>query len=270
MVLLVALLNGCIIFIDGIMSDLMNVALYAESYMVVGTGASMVNDLFEVVLGFGLSLIILIFLKKGFTMYVLWTDGDPDAEPMGLCLRFVQSIAVAVSFPTMYDWTTEITIELTDDLINAIGATTDFVWLTWVSGIASGGLLTAIFGLVFVICYFLLYFQFLMRGLELMVLRIGVPLACVGLLDNDKGVFSQYSQMFSKAMITTMIQICLLKLGLALCMNIDLLTGIGTLIMAIKTPTFVSGFLVQTSGGMGLNSIYHGSRLISMAKAVIK
>ena len=49
--------------------------------------------------------------------------------------------------------------------------------------------MTAIFGLVFVIVYFILYFQFLMRGLEILILRVGMPLACVGLIDNDKGVF---------------------------------------------------------------------------------
>lgn len=269
-VLLVALLNGCLFFIDGILGDLMNVALYAESYMISGSGASMVNTLFSVVLGFGLSMIILVFLKKGFSFYILWTDGDPDTDPLLLVTRFIQAIAVAVCFPTIYDWIAEITLELSNELVDAIGASTSFDWTAWVSGIASGGLLTAIFGLIFIICYFLLYFQFLMRGVELMILRIGVPLACIGLLENDKGVFAHYNQMLLKAMVTTMIQICLLKLGLALVMNIDLLTGIGTIVMAIKTPTFVREFMVQTTGGVGLNTIYHGSRLISMAKALKK
>ncbi|MFI3249929.1 MAG: DUF6102 family protein [Eubacteriales bacterium] len=270
MVLLVALLNGCLLFIDGILGNLMNVALYAESYMVSGAGSSMVTTLFEVVLGFGLSIIILMFLKKGFTMYVLWTDGDPDAEPTGLVLRFMQAMAVAICFPTVYDWIATVTLELSEELLDGITVATDYDWVAWVSGIASGGLLTAIFGLVFMICYFLLYFQFLMRGVELMVLRIGVPLACVGLLENDRGVFGHYNRMFFKAMVTTMIQICLLKLGLALVVNIDLLTGIGTLVMAIKTPSFVKEFVVETSGGVGLNTIYHGSRLVSMAKAIKK
>ena len=33
------------------------------------------------------------------------------------------------------------------------------------------GLVTAILGLVFVISYFMLYFQFLMRGLEILILE---------------------------------------------------------------------------------------------------
>lgn len=35
----------------------------------------MVEVLFEILLGFGVSLIILKFLKKGFECYVMWTDG---------------------------------------------------------------------------------------------------------------------------------------------------------------------------------------------------
>ena len=71
--------------------------------------------------------------------------------------------------------------------INAIGLATAYDWAGWVSGISTLGLVTAIFGLVFVIVYFILYFQFLMRGLEILILRVGMPLACVGLIDNDKG-----------------------------------------------------------------------------------
>lgn len=104
----------------------MDIALYAESYMISGSGSSMVNTLFNVVLGFGLSLIVLMFLKKGFGIYVLWTDGDPDIEPISLVLRFIQACAVALSFPTIYDWLADITLELSEELLLAIGASTSY------------------------------------------------------------------------------------------------------------------------------------------------
>ena len=72
--------------------------------MTAAGGGSMVDVLFEILLGFGVSLIILKFLKKGFECYVMWTDGDPDSEPIQLIIRFVQAIAVAVCFPVMYGW----------------------------------------------------------------------------------------------------------------------------------------------------------------------
>jgi hypothetical protein len=249
--LIVAILNGAVIFIDEMLSDLVPMTLNADQYMTAVGGGSMVSVLFDILLGFGVSLIILKFLKKGFECYVMWTDGDPDAEPTYLVIRFIQAIAVAVCFPVMYGWLAEITQSLTD------------------------GLVTAIFGLVFVICYFVLYFQFLMRGLEIMILRIGLPLACVGLLDSDKGVFKTYINKFFQTTFSVVVQICLCKLGVGMMMNVSIMNifwGIACIVLAIKTPRFLSEFMVPTGGGGAgvINNMYHSVRLVGMAKGMVK
>lgn len=272
--LIVAMLNGAIVMIDGMLGDLVPMSLYADKYMLATEGGSMVDVLFEIVLGFGVSLIILVFLKKGFECYVMWTDGNPDIEPVNLIIRFMQAIVVAVSFPVLYSWLAEITENLTDELMEAISQSTNYSWQVWVNGITSLGLVTAIFGLIFVICYFLLYFQFLMRGLELMILRIGMPLACVGLLDNEKKLFSEYSKMFIKSMLTVMIQICLCKLGVGMMLNVgvnmNIFWGIACMVLAIKTPAFIQQFLMSSGGGAGgaINNVYHSVRLVQLAKGL--
>ena len=271
--LIVAVLNGAVTFIDSMLADLVPMTLHADQYMTAAGGGSMVDVLFEILLGFGVSLIILKFLKKGFECYVMWTDGDPDSEPIQLIIRFVQAIAVAVCFPVMYGWLADITEKLTNQLITAIGASTNYDWQAWVNGLSSAGLVTAIFGLVFVICYFILYFQFLMRGVEIMILRIGLPLACTGLLDNDKGVFKTYLTKFFQS--TVMVQISLCKLGVGMMMNVginlNVFWGIACLVLAIKTPRFLSEFMVPTGGGGGMvNNIYHSVRLVGMAKNLMK
>ena len=273
--LIVAVLNGAVAFIDEMLSDLVPMTLNADQYMIAAGGGSMVSVLFDILLGFGVSLIILKFLKKGFETYVMWTDGDPDVEPTHLVIRFVQAIAVAVCFPVLYGWLAEITQNLTDELMSAIGAATNYDWQAWVNGISSLGLVTAIFGLVFVVCYFVLYFQFLMRGLEIMILRIGLPLACVGLLDNDKGVFKTYINKFFQSTLAVVVQICLCKLGVGMMMNVginmNIFWGIACIVLAIKTPRFLSEFMVPTGGGAGvINNMYHSVRLVGMAKGMIK
>ena len=221
--LIVAVLNGAVTFIDSMLADLVPMTLHADQYMTAAGGGSMVDVLFEILLGFGVSLIILKFLKKGFECYVMWTDGDPDSEPIHLIIRFVQAIAVAVCFPVMYGWLADITEKLTNQLITAIGASTNYDWQAWVNGLSSAGLVTAIFGLVFVICYFILYFQFLMRGVEI----VGI--------------------------------------------NLNVFWGIACLVLAIKTPRFLSEFMVPTGGGGGMvNNIYHSVRLVGMAKNLMK
>ena len=273
--LIVAVLNGAVTFIDSMLADLVPMTLHADQYMTAAGGGSMVDVLFEILLGFGVSLIILKFLKKGFECYVMWTDGDPDSEPIQLIIRFVQAIAVAVCFPVMYGWLADITEKLTNQLITAIGASTNYDWQAWVNGLSSAGLVTAIFGLVFVICNIILYFQFLMRGVEIMILRIGLPLACTGLLDNDKGVFKTYLTKFFQSTVAVMVQISLCKLGVGMMMNVginlNVFWGIACLVLAIKTPRFLSEFMVPTGGGGGMvNNIYHSVRLVGMAKNLMK
>lgn len=270
--LIIAILNGAIILIDEMLEGLVPMALYADQYMTATDGESMVEVLFQILLGVGVSLIILKFLKKGFECYVLWTDGDPDADPTNLVIRFIQAMVVAVSFPVMYGWLAEIVESLSDQLLEAIGASTDYDWQTWVTGISSLGIVTAIFGLIFIICYFLLYFQFLMRGLELMILRIGVPVACAGLLDNDKGVFKSYMKKFFQTALAVIIQICLCKLGVGMMLNMHCFWGIACMILAIKTPKFLSEFLLITEGGGSgvINNAYQSVRLVQMIQKIQK
>lgn len=235
----------------------------------------MVGVLFDILLGFGVSLIILKFLKKGFECYVLWTDGDPDNEPIALVIRFIQAIAIAVCFPVLYGWMADITGNLTDELLAAIGVSTNYNWNAWTKGISTMGLVTAILGLVFVISYFMLYFQFLMRGLEILILRVGLPLACVGLLDNDKGIFKNYVMKFLQSMISVVVQVALCKLGVGLMLNLggnmNIFWGTACIVLAIRTPRFLAEFMVPSGGGGGVvNNVYHSVRLIGMAKNLMK
>jgi len=270
--LIVALLNGAIAYIDTLLTDIVPLTLYADQYMTTLAGVNIVEELFDILFGFGISLIILKFLKKGFETYVIWTDGDADEEPISLLTNFFKAMAVAICFPTIYGWLGQIVEELTNELLVVIGASAAYDWAAWTSGISSLGLVTAIFGLVFIICYFILYFQFLMRGLEIMILRIGVPLACVGLLDNDKGVFKSYSQKFIQSTLAVVVQICLAKLGVGLMLNMHVFWGVACMILAIKTPKFLGDFILTTGGGGGgaVNNVYHTVRLAQMAKNIIK
>ena len=273
--LIVAVLNGAVAYIDQMLQELVTMTLYADRYMFSINGSSMVDVLFDILLGFGVSLIILKFLKKGFECYVMWTDGDPDTEPAGLVVRFVQAVVAAVCFPILYSWMGSIIESLINELMAAVGASVSYDWQAWVNGITSLGLVTSIFGLIFIICYFILYFQFLMRGLEILILRIGMPMACVGLLDNDKGVFRTYINKFFQSTLAVVIQICLCKLGVGMMLNVginmNVFWGLACMVLAIKTPAFLRDFLIPTGGGGGMiNNVYHSVRLAGMAKSLVR
>lgn len=272
LLLIAALLNGAIAYIDGLLTNIVPITLYAEQYMTTVSGTNIANTLFNILFGFGVSLIILKFLKKGFETYILWSDGDADEEPLSLLTNFFKALAVAVSFPTLYQWMAAIVEDMTNKLLAAVGEATGYSWQAWVSGISSAGLVTGIFGLIFIICYFMLYFQFLMRGLEIFILRVGVPLACVGLLDNDKGVFKAYLTKFFQSMLAVVVQIVLSKLGVGLMLNMHVFWGVACMVLAIRTPRFLQDFLITTGGGGGgiINNVYHSVRLVGMAQKLAK
>jgi len=271
--LIIAVLNGCLVFIDGMLEGIVPLALNAEQYMGTVSGTNIAATLTQVMMGFGVSLIILKFIKKGFDTYVLWNGSDAEEEPYYLVINFVKALAVATCFPVIYGWMASIVTDMSSQIINAVGAATGSTWAAWISGISSAGIVTAIFALVFMITYFMLYFQFLMRGLEMLILRVGIPIACVGLLDNDSGVFKNYLSTFFKSMLSVVVQIALAKLGVGLMLNMHVFWGVACMILALKTPKFLSEFVLPTGGGGGhgvINNVYHSVRLVGMAKHVMK
>lgn len=271
MLLIGAILTGCLEYVNTLLDGLVPIALHAENYMDTLLGTSGISGIFDIFFAYGISLIILKFLKKGFERYILWTEGDADTEPIILLTGFFKALAIAICFPTMYGWLAEIVSDLSNQLINIISGDMGTDFSTIITGITSAGIFTGIISLIFFICFFILYIQFLTRGLEILILRIGLPLACVGLMDNDNGVFRSYIQKFFQSTMAVLVQIVLAKLGVALMLNTHIFWGLATLLLALRTPKFLQEFLIisggQGGGGM-MNKVYSTARIYQMGKSV--
>lgn len=225
-ILITAVLSGIVtlFFSNEMLVGLYDVVFNPGAALAMITGVEFFSLLMPVSYGFGISLIILKFLKKAFDIYVLWTDGDPDADPFLLLTNFVRAVGTALIFQWLYQIFVDICRDITDQIMSAISQGTSPT-IERVNAITSMGIVPAIAGLIFLICYLILLFSFMARGIEMMVMKIGVPLACVGLLDNDKGVFRAYINQFVKAFITTIVQIMLVKIGLSLMLNATMLSS---------------------------------------------
>ena len=203
--------------------------------------------------------------------YVSWTDGDPDTTPLTLLGNFAKAMIVAISFPIMYGWMVSIVSDLTDQLLVAVGIGTEFSLSLVLGALVTGGLFPSILNLIFFILFLVIYVQFLGRGLELLILRLGMPIACIGLLDSDKGVFGAYIKKFFQAMLSVIVQLVLVKLAIGLMLNVHMFWGIAALVAAYKTPKFLQEFIIAPSGGGGItNKIYHTTRVAQMVKGVFK
>ena len=225
-ILITAVLSGIVtlFFSNEMLVGLYDVVFNPGAALAMITGVVFFSLLMPVSYGFGRSLIILKFLNNAFDTYVLWTDGDPDADPFLLLTNFVRAVGTALIFQWLYQIFVDICRDITDQIMSAISQGTSPT-IEWVNAITSMGIVPAIAGLIFLICYLILLFSFMARGIEMMVMKIGVPLACVGLLDNDKGVFRAYINQFVKAFITTIVQIMLVKIGLSLMLNATMLSS---------------------------------------------
>ncbi len=269
--LISALLAAALNYVNNILNSIVPIALHAEQYMTTLLGGSGFQQTFDVVFNFGISLIVLKFLKRAFDSYVLWQDGDPDADPINLVTKFLRAIVIAVSFPTLYDWMAKATEDMTNQILNSLSGSLSDSFANSVMSMASLNLFNAIVSLVFFICFFFLYLQFLMRGMEILILRMGVPIACTGLMENDKGVFGPYIKKFFQSTLTVVVQISLAKMSVGLMINAHVFWGIAAMMLALKTPKFLQEFMITTSaGGNPMNTVYHTTRLVQMAKSVVK
>ncbi|MDU5946252.1 MAG: DUF6102 family protein, partial [Paenibacillus macerans] len=70
LLLIVAILNGALIYMDTLLKDIMPISLYAEQFMSLSTGVDLAESLYDILFSFGIALMILKFLKKGFEIYV--------------------------------------------------------------------------------------------------------------------------------------------------------------------------------------------------------
>ena len=261
---------------DEMLNGLYDIAFRADDCMRDFTGVDFFASISDIAYGIGISLIILKFLKKGFDIYVLWTDGDPDADPVLLLTNFVKAIATALIFQWLYDIFVEICDEITTIITSTISGSTNTA-VAWAQGLTSLGLVPSLSGLIFIIFYLILLFGFMARGIEMLVLEAGVPLACVGLLDNDKGVWRSYVNQFVKAFITTIVQIMLCKIGISLMISTtvvdatNILWAIGCMLAAISMPRILREFLIPTGGnGQVGNTVFQTVRIASMAHNIFR
>ena len=83
----------------------------------------------------------------------------------------------------------------------------------------------------------------------MLVLRFGVPFACIGFLNADGGVANGYFQKMIKVAFTIIVQIMLLRLALAILSKAHVVIALACVNIAYKTPNLLSEFMVSNNQG---------------------
>lgn len=255
--------------LQSITGNLLESAFYIEKigllnsyFFTESTVRSAISALYLTTVG----LLALKLCWKGYKVYILWTDGEAEASPFSLLKSSLYALAVALVFPILYDVATGFVMWLTGvifrqfpgvsmgDYFILLGRFLGAVMASQIGGIA--GILV----LVFLIMAIVVVFQMLIRGVEMLIFRLGVPLAVIGLVDSDGGIWKSYIQLFFRQLATIMIQYFCMSMAILFVSDItipSLIIGIVFLITAFRMPKLLSSLLSPSSGGgRGSQSMY--------------
>lgn len=263
-------IGGADTVINSAFNGLIDMCFNSENYISQNFGSTVIDfsQLKALILTLAISLIVLKFLKKGFDMYIMWTDGEADTPPLTYIVYFIRAIVMAVSFTILFDWVVDIAKSFGESMLQTMNMADNVSLTTIIANIATTGLFNSIVSLIALILLFVLYIQFLMRALEMFVLKLGFPLACVGLVNPDGGVFKSYSEKLIKSILTVLVQIILCKIAIVLLINVKMLFGIAAIILAIKTPKFLQEFMLGGGTGGISNVIVTTSKTMELSSQI--
>lgn len=263
------------------------------------TYSTLFSNIYNIFLGAGIALIVLKVAYKAFQTYALG-DNDPSADPVTLLKKMFQAFIVAIGFNSilyyiLYSFTALIIrgvntmISLTyNDALQQVASSSDFIdlitdFLSSVIGFAGTGIFSStIFIVLWLISALIMYIKFVMRSVEMLYLRLGFPIACVGIIDSDYGVFKPYIKKFFQAALSTIIQISLFNLSIsivilpALSQNLEYswtqtIFACCFLWSAFSVPKILQEFLLWSGGGSGAAStINMGANFVRTVRSFIK
>lgn len=195
-------------------------------------------------------------------------NGESELPIGTYVMFFVRSIVVALSFEFLFKLVIDIAEMFGNQLLDSLAFENMLPDWGYVVEFCMTSIFSSITGLITVILFVILYVQFLVRGVEILILRLGFPIACVGLLESNSGIFQSYSQKMFKSVLTVIVQIILCKLGLALVFTGHWFYAIATVMMALKTPSFLQEFMLTGSSGGISAVIMNTSKTIELSRQV--
>ena len=265
--LITDLIGGVDGAIKSAFNSLMDTCFNAEYTLTHTLGVQVISldNLKLLIFSFALSLIILKFIKKGFDIYILWTEGESDTPPLTFVVYFIRAVVVLLCSTLLYDWLVNVVKDFGQEMLVALNVAQTMDITTQMASLAGAGLFSAIMSIIALIMLFVLWIQFIIRGAEIFVLKLGFPLACVGLVNADGGIFTQYIGKLFKSMLTVLVQILCCKLALLLVFSGQLIYAIAMIILAIKTPKMLQEFMLGGGGGGISNVIVTASKTMELS-----
>ena len=206
------------------------------------------NGIYEVIFNYACFILVVVFMAKLIKIYFLQGDGDSEKSPILLVVGMLKAVVVMICFREIYDIFVGITSNFLDNILSAMPVKT--VSLSEIlTGNIMGGIFTAVACLVLLISWLILICQFIMKGIEMLLMRMGIAFASIGLLNSDEGVFPEYIRGFLLTAFTLVVQLCLMNLSILVVTNGHLIYAIAIAIISVNTPSILGKYMVKTNTG---------------------
>ncbi len=238
--------------LNSLFKSMLNLVFFIErELMYIPTEQSFVginridfNEIYQIVFNYATYVLVIVFIAKAIKTYFLMREGDNEQNPMQLVIGMLKAVIVVICFKEIYSIGVGIVGEFLNSILDVMSIKGTNL-ATALSNNIQGGIFTAIACLVLLICWLLLICQFIMKGIELLVMRIGIPFASIGLLNSDEGVFPDYIRSFVMTAFTVVVQLALLNLSIVTLLTNKLIYGIAIAVVAVNTPTIMCKYMIK-------------------------
>jgi len=210
-----------------------------------------ISGIYRAIYTFAIALLMMFFIKKMIETYMAWSNGDPETSPISVLIGFVKALIIMICFGYLYEVFVDVFYNLFQSIYNAA-----FPGGNQINNVNPAGMnLIGMFLYSVTLIFFgLIVLQNAGRGIEMFVLRLGLPFACIGLLNADGGAFKGYSQKMIKVAFTVVVQVLLINFAIALINGNHYVLALATANISYKTPGLLNEFMVTSGSG------YYGAR----------
>lgn len=254
--------NEILVVLENVMGNILHATFFIEQLPGLDQtilSTSSVTAAFNVLYAFLVYLLTAKLLWKGIKVYILWRDGEAETPPGEMLLSAGFAFVVAVAFPLLYEISIEVVEEILKSVTKAVFSNGNLLSGAYISMIINAfsniqalPFTILILGLVYVILFIYLMFIMLKQGVELLVFRLGVPIAVLGLVDSDGGIWKTYSQTLYRQLAVALIRHFCLYVGTRMIVGLSpvgIIVGIAFEIVAIGMPKILSQILASQYGG---------------------
>ena len=218
------------------------------------------NKIYETIFSFAIYILIIVFISKAIKIYFMMREGDAEENPIQLMIGMIKAVIIMICFKEIYNIFVGIVQEFLNEILsNMTVQGTNLAEI--LTGNMGGGIFTAVACLVLLIVWLILICQFIMKGIEILVMTLGIPFASIGLLNSDNGVFTEYVRDFLLTAFTLVVQLGLLNLSILALVNGHLIYGIAIAIVSVNTPMMLGKFMIRPNGSL-INSMGNTARSI--------